>query len=96
MDVRGRNWRTYTILHLADRTRIYIVYTYVRFVLLLGSSEQCSMDGYRDAVGCLRQGVKFKRRNIGCHIGGRMGYSDTNKKITNSVSTPRDEFIKPN
>jgi len=39
------------------------------------------------------QGLKFKRYHIGYH----MGCSNINKKqITEVLSNPRDEFIKPN
>jgi hypothetical protein len=41
--------------------------------------------------------LKFSCRHIGCYIECRTGCLDTNKKqITDSVSKPRDEFIKNN
>jgi hypothetical protein len=46
---------------------------------------------------CLVSGHKVLGCHIGCHMRLLHGVFDTNKKqITESVSKPRDRFIKPN
>ena len=44
------------------------------------------------SVGVFDSGTKVKEVSHGC----RVECSKTNKKITESVSNPRDEFIKSN
>ena len=47
---------------------------------------------------CLNSGCKILGCHIGCHMMVSHAVFDTNKKkqITESISNPRDEFIKPN